>query len=188
MSKDSLSHNQTHSNSTNLIVFSVWVIIVVFFLSKFGLTFFISFPYTLLFSSIVILWISVAVLYYGKFIAKWGLRYFLGYLLMAIIAIPIATHLHVSYLHRSAEIAFRDFIATINDGNLEEKYIVDNWEGVNCISEDMTSSYSLKDDYFMGVYDWWIEFENGTEYQITTSRVGLSLWHVSVRCPFGRDS
>jgi|SRR5688572_18172504 len=188
MSIDSLSHNQTHSNNTNLIGFSVWVIFAGFFLYKFGLTFFISFPYTLLFSAIVIFWISVAVFYYGKVIAKWSLRYFLGYILIAIIAIPIATHLHVSYLDRSAEIAFRDFITAINNGNFQENYIVDNSEGINCISEDISSSYSLKDGYFMGVYDWRIAFENGTEYYITTYRVGLSRWHVSIRCPFGRDS
>ena len=190
MVNDKLSHthNQIHSNSTNLIVFSVWMIIAGLFFYRFGLTFFISFPYTLLFSSIIILWLSVAILYYGKFIAKWNLRGFLSFLSIAIIAIPIATNLHISYLDWSAELALRDFIVTINGGNFQEKYIVDNLEGVKCISEDMSLTYSLKDDYFMGIYDWWIEFENGTEYYITTYRVGLSLWDVSLICPFERDS
>lgn len=159
-----------------------------FFFYKFGLMFFIKFPYTLLFSSITILWISAVVLYYGKFVAKWGMRNFLIYLVIVGITIPIATNLHISYLDWSAEKALHNFIATINEGNSREKYTVDSLEGLKCLSEDVSLNYSVRDDYFMGVYDWWIKFENGAEYYIITERVNLSFWDVSIICPFERSN
>ncbi len=167
----------------------IWLLLGGILWLKFGVLFLIGFPFYFFFVAILTGWLLTGLLYYGVFISYWRLSRLLILIFGAIVLIPFATYFHIRFVSKSAEWAFRDFVASVEKGEVPERYKVSDPEGLKCFAEDVSSNYRLGSDFFFGVYDWWIEFENGTEYYITTSYSDESIfsWEVNVYCPFGRN-
>lgn len=169
-------------------LFSVlWLGIASVLSIQYGLQFFIRFPFYLLFSTIVIIWLLVGAVFFGFTFARWRFKEIGLSIIVGLILIPPATYLHISYLDDSAEKALQSFIVYTRNDDIPDIYIVSDAEGLQCFSEDLTPTYQLTGDFFFGVYDWWIELDDGNEYYITTTRESLTLWNVNVSCPYGRN-
>lgn len=173
---------------SHLVFAGIWLALGGILLYKFGFLFFFGFPFYFLFASIFIGWLLTGLLYLGIFVSHWSLGKLLFTIFLAIVLIPFATFFQIQYVHESAEKAFRDFVTSVEQDKISERYGLSDPEGLKCFAEDVSSNYRLGSDFFFGMYDWWIEFEDGTEYYITTVREGIFLWKVNVSCPFERGS
>ena len=166
----------------HIIFFVFWLGITIACFLVFGESLFYSFPLFLFFSGYVAFFIAVPVFYYGKQIAKWEWRKIgIGFVLM-LVAVPIATWVHIRYLNVSEENALHEFITSVDKGDIPKKFTGYDPEDARCLANYITPEYTLKNDYFFGLTDWWVTFENGEEFYLTTQRMGFSLWSININC------
>ena len=166
----------------HIVFFVVWLGIAITWFWVFGLNIFLFFPSFFLFGASVVFFVAVPIFYYGRVFAKWRWwKLGIGFVIM-LIMIPITTHIHFEYLNTIEEKALQEFITSVEKGSIPEKFVEYAPEDVKCLANYITPEYSLKKDYFMGVTDWWITFENGETFYITTTPVDLSHWRIHVFC------
>jgi hypothetical protein len=130
------SNQPTRFNRLHFVFLSIWLASAGIFLYQFGLLFFLGFPFYFFFALIVIVWLSSGLTYFGISEAQWNWKKVLIYILFVLLLIPFATITHISYLNRSAEWAIRDFVTSVGQGEIPERFIINDVEGLNCFAED----------------------------------------------------
>jgi hypothetical protein len=169
-------------NILRIVFFVVWLGITFAWFWAFGENLFLAFPSFFLFSTYVVFFIAVPIFYYGKIIAKWEWKKLGIVFVVMMVIIPIGTRIHLNYLNVSEENSLHEFITSVKDGNIPDKFIGYDPEDVKCLENYITPEYTLNQDFFFGMTDWWVTFENEEKFYLSTQRIDFSQWDINIDC------
>jgi hypothetical protein len=158
----------------NLLMFGLggWLIL--------GLGLFIAYGHLdfLIFPLIIICWLfGVSIIL--CLIFRWKKWKILLVPVLTITSVIFVVPLYRNYRNCVAENSLNEFIVAADNNNIPKKFSIKD-EDLARLGNNVSLEYEIvRKDYFFGLYEWWVLFENNTEYYISTMQDSLSQWSVS---------